>query len=55
MPFVKKVKRRKNIQGICAAARRLRRSRQHLYEVLRGRRRSPVLLARYLALKKEGP
>lgn len=43
--------KRPRIKGIVAAARALGRSRQHLYEVLKGRRKSPPLLARYQALQ----
>jgi hypothetical protein len=39
--------------GITADAKTLGRNRQHLFEVLMGRRHSPVLLARYKALQAE--
>lgn len=41
------------IPGICGAAVALGVSRQHLYEVLKGRRHSPRLARRYRELQRE--
>ncbi len=44
-------KRRVRFVGICADARKLGVSREHLYRVLTGKRQSRLLLKRYLELK----
>ena len=46
-----KIERRPRTHGICAAAKTLGVTRQHLYEVLRGRRISRPLMAAYNNLK----
>lgn len=47
-----KIKPGERIKGIVGAARTLDVNRFHLSEVVRGRRSSPRLLARYVALKE---
>jgi hypothetical protein len=45
--------RSKRISGICAAAKACGVTRQHLWEVLKGRRKSKPLLARYTQRKQQ--
>ncbi len=51
MKISNKKQRRPRTHGICAAAETLGVTRQHLYEVLRGRRVSRPLMAAYNDLK----
>jgi DNA-binding phage protein len=55
-PRRKSTKKRRVVRfaGICAAARELGVTRIHLYRVLTKERRSPGLMTRYRALKRNG-
>jgi hypothetical protein len=53
-PKRKSTKKRIRFAGIVAAARKLDVTRIHLYRVLTGERRSPGLMRRYRALKRNG-